>query len=151
MSDFYRLAETDYKGFDGYQHRILWNVKAIAKKSNANGYIVQRVVAKTTCSEIRMEDRPYFEAWRVTEGSTKNTNYDDEFCARYLDAPGEVTYHTKVFWIDKEDNLFSVIDRWKPGKVQMASKLPSAYEFPEIEGKRPVCERLFHWNSEDYK
>ena len=151
MSEFYKITEQDYKGADGYQHRIFWNVKAITSEPNANGYIVQRIDADTTSKEIIMENRPYYEAWRVVDGSTQNSCYDDEFWARWLEAPGEVTYHTKVYWIDKEDELFSIVEGWKSGAVQMANELPSSYEFPEIEGRRPVCERFFYWNSEDYK
>lgn len=148
---FYKLAGADYKGADGYQHRIFWDVEAIAEKSHANGYIVQWVDAKTTCPQIRMEDKPYFEAWRVVDGSTGKTDYDDEFWAGYLDIPGEATYRTKVFWIDEEDVLFSIVKDWENKVVPMANELPSAYDFPEIEGRIPVDERYFNWKSEDYK
>lgn len=150
ISEFYKLAETDYKGADGYQHRIFWNVENIAKKPNANGYIVQWIDSYTTSPQIKMEGKAYFEAWQVVDGSTGNIRYDDEFWAGWLDVPGEVTYRAKVFWIDEEDELFSIVDEWEKGAVQMANKLLSAYDFPEIKEREPVCERYFKWNSEDY-
>lgn len=151
MNECYKLAEAEYRGADGYQQRIFWDVKFVAKKSNADGYIVQRIDADTTSPEIRMENRPYFEAWRVTSGSTGNSNYDDEFWARYLEVNGEVTYRTKVYWIDIKDELYSIVDGWERGAVRMANELPSSYEFPELEERKPEDERFFHWNSEDYK
>ena len=146
----YRLAEKDYMNFDGYQHRIFWNVEAIANKPKACGYIVQKVDANTTSPQIIMEKRPYYEAWHVVDGSTGNSGYDDQFWAQWLDKGGKATYQTKVYWIDKEDELYSIVNGWKRGMVKMACDLPSAYEFHEIESRTPVCTRCFCWNSEDY-
>lgn len=151
MSDFYRLASENYEAVDGYSHRIFWIVEAIAMKSDAKGYIVQWVDAHTNCPQIRMEGRPYYEAWRVVNGSTGNSDYDDEFWARYLDMPGKAIYRTKIYWIDENDVLFSKVNVWKKGKVGMANELPSEYDFPEIEGRIPVEKREFIWNSENYK
>ena len=151
MCKIYKLVGKEYKNVDGYQHRILWDVKAIAKKSNANGYIVQRVDANTTSPEIEMEKKPYFEAWRVTDGLTGNSNYDDEFWAMYLEADGEATYQTEVYWIDIEDELYSIVDRWKNGAVRMANELPSSYEFQELGERELAGKRFFHWDSKDYK
>ena len=55
-----------------YTLDILWHPEKIGGE-NCNGYIVQKVDVKCSIPGVGVADRPYFEAWKVTNGITGNS------------------------------------------------------------------------------
>lgn len=131
---------------NNYSFKILWNPEIIGG-SQCSGYIVQEVDVSSTNPHIRIENKPYFEAWRVFNGSTGNTDYDDSFDCPWVIDEGVVTYVTKVYWIDKNDNLYTTVSKWKNGTVRMANELPSSYDFSGLKDRLPVLCRFFKYDN----
>ena len=69
------------------------------------GYIVQMVDAKSGISEVKVEETPYFEAWKVSSGNTGNQDYDDSFDCWLVLEEGVVTYYAEIYWIGFDDEL----------------------------------------------
>ena len=132
--------KTSYKD-DGF--KIRWNVKSIAGKENANGFIVQLVDAEGP----KTSDEPYYEAWRVENGKTDHLyDHDDVFRSK-----DQVKYHTQVFWIDETDELYQKVTKWEPTMMFFAGDLPAVLksEAPYMKDRDPLFEREYipeRWN-----
>ena len=159
MSTCIRIVKEDNSSpYLYYEQSGYWNIEFIAKKSNASGYIVQKVklINTTTISDIE-ESVHYYEAWRVINGKCiddENDIPDDTFkygceeirhilIKKSLGKKGEIKYLCEIYWIDETDIHFKIVDKWKEGGVVYARKLKSVLveECPELDEKTPVCIR----------
>jgi nucleoside-diphosphate-sugar epimerase len=129
-----------------YTLDILWHPEKIGGE-NCNGYIVQKVDVKCSIPGVGVADRPYFEAWKVTNGITGNSGYDDHFTCSDIENEGVITYNTEIYWIDITDDLFAEVSEWKSGEAFMANELPSTYDFPGIENRHPVFGRQYVYDN----
>ena len=142
----YFRSKTNYRKRNKYQLDILWNPENIGG-NNCNGYIVQKVDVKCNIPGIGVEKQPYYEAWKVTDGNTGNTDYDDHFTCSDIENEGVIVYNTEIYWIDIADRLFEDVSKWEPGGVTMANELPSTYHFPGIENRQPVFGRKYEYDN----
>lgn len=136
---YYDVIECDNERKDAnYRLRIKWNVQAIAGYQAAEGFIVQQVTLLDEAGIIQNYSGPYYEAWKVTKGKTKNNDYDDNFenglgcfteivTENSIGKKGKIEYQTKVYWIDKSSSIHDEVQKWTP-TVSMANELPSVME-----------------------
>lgn len=88
-----------------------------------------------------------YEAWRVKDGRTGNSNFDDQFSCAFIENTGTLEYNTEVFWVDENDNLFEEVSKWGQDEVVMARNLQATYDFPGIELINPVFRRKFTYDN----
>ena len=129
--------EHDQRG--SFTHLVKWNPPA------RTGYILQYVEVIDPMHFLGNYEKPYYEAWKITDGKTVNDDFDDCFSndgrgffkdyaidevqRKLSDATGFVEYRTKVYWIDAGDQAYYEIENWG-SPVSMASELPSSYKAP---------------------
>lgn len=140
--EYFQVVEDRDSISASYQFSILWNVAAISKGSQENGYIVQEVDFETDMQSCFPDIAPscYFEAWRVENGvivreeGDSNASCDDSFSYAPLDnrvfieslgKKGFANYSARVFWVPYGSELFDVVNRWKVGAAKMAGPLKS--------------------------
>lgn len=125
-----------------------WNIEKISKQSNANGYIVQLVKMKIEITNNLKKSKKYFEAWKVENGQIQlfdNNGYDDVFLVgksiydsfnelkMSIGNYGKSCFKGTVFWIDKSDNIYKDICKWKISGVEEAKELQSIEYSKELE------------------
>lgn len=143
-----------------YLHEGYWNVEKITNSKNASGYIVQEV---HITNDSGIDELPvkvdYFEAWRVISGKVEDfevDNPDDSFkfgmegMEEYLikismGHKGIIKYNTYVYWIEENDELFYLVDSWKPRTIKQAGKLKSATfdDYSDVFNLTIIGERRF--------
>ena len=78
--NYYEIVECNNERKDAnYCLKIKWNVKEISGYCNAEGFIVQRVELIDETGIISNYNGPYFEAWKVKDGKTEYSDFDDAF------------------------------------------------------------------------
>lgn len=137
-----------------FTHQIKWNAPA------DSGFIVQYVEVIDPLKTIRNYTKPYYEAWKVENGTVihegnGDEQYDDSFtneqngsyliCKQFaIDAVQNamkkekvstmsISYNCKVFWVDKDDCAYSIINNWEKGDdcgITMAGQLRASYIAP---------------------
>ena len=142
---FFTTKEYTYNRNE-YRFSILWNPEVFGGPA-CEGYIVQMVDAKSGISEVKVEETPYFEAWKVSSGNTGNQDYDDSFDCWPVLEEGVVTYYAEIYWIGFDDELYAEVAKWKIGTVPMANQLPSSYKFPGIEKRPPIFGRQYVYDN----
>lgn len=132
------VCEINDLPYAAFCQKIKWNVLAIAGYEKACGYIIQMVHYTDTTGVTRIFD-DYYEAWPVQDGVCEHADkyeYDDNFSfdgdpsrpvKESIGKVGCIRYETKVYWIDKTDSLYDVINSWKEREVLMAGNLKSKY------------------------
>lgn len=156
----YITEEDNSKPYLYYIQAGYWNVKAIAKKQAACGYIVQEVIIINTTGILCIDKiEHYYEAWRVTNGRCEEYEDDnpddtfrcgiaemkDEMIKMSLGKSGVVKYECNVYWIDENDYHFDIVDTWQERTVNYAAKLKSIWadQCTELEDMKPIYEREF--------
>ena len=141
---YYDIVKFEIDNRNHYLFEIKWKAEFLLGK---NGYIVQFVKVLNTITGIGIEDRPYFEAWKVTNGKTKNSDYDDRFECFFIESIGIIKYETEIYWIDHNSELYNIVSEWRSQTVRMAVDLPATYEFPELRGYPPMFRREFIYDN----
>lgn len=148
--------------YASYCLRIEWIVENIIYGECQDGYIVQKVKISNDTGVSGIENKEYYEAWKVVSGKCEknnNENYDDEYLGYFeskhsyegipdpvvmgivnsIGKVGEIIYSAEVFWISKQDYVYEIVEDWTPGKVPEANQLKSEYvnECPEFSKHKP--------------
>ena len=132
---YYQIKNIDNdKLYLDYKLEINWNVKNIINTDCIDGYIVQKVeiVNNTNISENYIRNIMYYEAWKVEDAKYINHSdfkADDTFkqsiIVESLGGKGKVVYLSEIYWIDKKNRLYQVVDNWKAGNIYEAGDLKS--------------------------
>lgn len=135
---YYKIIEKDNdKPYAYYVQKIKWIVKNIIDDNCLDGYIVQKVKLVNNTKIRGIDDKEYFEAWKVNNGIIENeTSYDDCFMwyPSYLiedckenskGKKGKIGYYCEVYWISKLNPLFNKVDLW-------GHEVPEALELKSI-------------------
>ena len=125
-----------------------------------SGFIVQYVEVEDSLSTINNYEKPYYEAWKVEDGTVIHegsgpTEYDDSFsndgngeyqiCIQFAkDAiqnamkrtdvkSMSIFYNCCVYWVEIGSETYKIIDQWKRGDesgITMARQLRASYDNP---------------------
>lgn len=154
-SPYYQIIYLFTDDLKGYDFRINWNVDKIAKKSNANGYIVQKIRTEIIGLDGLEREQPYYEAWKVQDGNCEKGKYDyddryilDSVFYGFINTSGKITYYSEVYWIDKENELYNAVDNWETSYLVCAGELKSILvdDCQELKNVEPVFIRpQFSW------
>lgn len=136
---FYTISKEEYTEYMYCYQRAKWNVEKISNNNNANGYIVQMLKREIEIDNDTNTNQ-YFEAWKVENGQCykfDDLSYDDIFLVgesiwdsfnelkMSIGKYGQSCFESNVFWIDKGDELYKDINKWKKSGVQEAKELQS--------------------------
>ena len=151
-----------------FERSFCWDEAEIKKLGN--GYLVQKIIRKTTashnfdCSD-KSFNHTYFEAWKIENGKIiYNLNYvedyddrwvyfvfslDDGFCAKMKDYKAK--YHTSgivrisgtVFFAEESSAAKEVEEKFTVGKVPFAGDLLSSDVFESEKDLMPIFEHDF--------
>lgn len=158
MNEYIRIVkENNGEPYLFYQQSVNWNIERISKQEKANGYIVQEVeITNSTGIPDIDEYIHYYEAWLVKDGKCVYDDDlpDDSFRGGYeevrdmmigksLGKTGEVKYTCKIYWVDKTDKHYNIVDKWEENSVVHAGKLKAvlASDCPEFADIEPVVIR----------
>ena len=135
----WKEIKTDIDPRGLYTHQIKW----IPPKSS--GFIVQRVEVEDPAHLLSGYEKPYYEAWRVEDGtvldsdgeSVSESKYDDSFtnchdgdwpeneiaietAERQMKSLGidhtNVAYYCRVYWVEGGSETAEEVNLWPPGE-----------------------------------
>lgn len=143
--------------FAYYNYCIDWNVKNITYGQERDGYIVQKVHFESELECIGGCD-DYYEAWKVQNNTIidKDDRPDDTFCSGgtlflnillegSIGKKAKTIYKTEVYWVNKSDQIYEIIDSWKPRGAIVANELKSVYvkDAKDFKCCNFICDRFF--------
>lgn len=174
MSIYYNIKSKIHDESCACELQINWNICAIVKDINLNGYLVQRFSRKLFSPNVipikEYQDILYYEAWKIEKGiikydDTSNVVCDDRFAIgmpQYdtssefkvsLGTKGRYEFTGDVYWIPQNSQLYNIVDKWSEQTVKQANGLKASYTFKELDGESPVFSRdkfVHEWDLSTY-
>lgn len=166
MGKYFDIVNNDNsKKFAFYDLSINWNLKSIINDDIEDGYIVQMVKFKNTTgiqlSKEEYDNFAYYEAWKIEDGKSvdRGNKSDDSFsCGNELSVPanikcslgkkGYIEYCSEVYWINKNHELYNMVNNWKYGAISLANGLKSILvsDCPQLKKFKPlfIREKFIH-------
>lgn len=165
--EYYKEFDKDNdKPYAYYRLKTNWKTKNIINDKCLDGYIVQKVKISNNTGISGIDNKEYYEAWKVVNGEcekSKKHDYDDKFAneededdeiltnkfaiiiANSIGKAGEIKYSSEIFWISKQHDLYKIVDEWQVGCVPESGNLKSILvveckKFNEYK-LEPICKR----------